>query len=129
MEIEDYNRLSGMIINCCIEVHKHMGPGLLEKVYEKCLMKEFELQGIRAQSQVEIPLFYKGYDLHKNFAADIIVEDCIVLELKAVETIPPLFYAQLISYLTLADRKLGLLINFNVPLMKQGIRRFANNLK
>ena len=103
-----------------------MGPGLLEKIYENCLMKEFELRGIRAQSQVEIPLRYKGYELNKNYAIDILVEDAIVLELKAVDAMPPVYEAQLISYLKLSQKKLGYLINFNVPLMKLGIRRFAN---
>lgn len=128
MEYEDYNRLSGVIINCCIEVHKTMGPGLLEKVYEHCLMKEFELRGIKAECQIEIPLVYKGFELNKSYSVDIIVEDVIVLELKAAEQMPPVFEAQLISYLKLSNKKLGYLINFNVPLMKQGIKRFANGL-
>lgn len=128
MTKEEYNELTGKIIQACIEVHRTMGPGLLEKIYEICLMKEFELRGIKAVSQVEIPLKYKGFELEKTYSIDIIVENEIILELKAVETVLPVFEAQLISYLKLSDKKLGLLINFNVPLIKQGIRRFANNL-
>lgn len=128
MTKEKYNELTGEIIQACIEVHRAMGPGLLEKIYECCLMKEFELRGIKAVSQVEIPLKYKGFELEKTYSIDIIVENEIILELKAVETVLPVFEAQLISYLKLSDKKLGLLINFNVPLIKQGIRRFANNL-
>lgn len=128
MELEDYNRLATIIISACIEVHKNMGPGLLEKVYQHCLMKEFELRGIKAEAEVEIPLVYKGYELNKSYSADILVEDVIVMELKAVEQMPPVYEAQLISYLRLANKKLGFLVNFNVPLMKQGIRRYANQL-
>jgi GxxExxY protein len=119
--------LTGKIISCCIEVHKNMGPGLLEKVYENCLMKEFQLRGIKAEAQVEVPLRYKGFELEKTFAIDILVEKEIVLELKAVEHILPVFEAQLISYLKLTEKKIGFLINFNVPLMKHGIKRFSNN--
>jgi GxxExxY protein len=104
-----------------------MGPGLLESVYELCLMKELELRGIKARNQVSVPLVYKEFELSKEFKIDILVEDEIILELKSVETIPPVYVAQTISYLKLMDKRLGFLINFNVPLMKQGIQRFVNN--
>ena len=126
METEELNRLSSVIVNACIEVHRTMGPGLLEKVYEHCLMKEFELRGIKAKSQVEVNLNYKGFDLNKTLTVDILVEDEIILELKSVEQLNPVFEAQLISYLKLADKRLGFLLNFNVPLMKQGIFRRVN---
>ena len=104
-----------------------MGPGLLESVYEYCLLKEFEIRNINAKSQVIIPLYYKGELLSKDFRIDIFVENEIVLELKAVDTMLPVHEAQIISYLKLADRKLGFLLNFNVDLMKNGIKRFVNN--
>jgi len=126
MEKIEYDRLASEIVSACIEVHKAMGPGLLEKVYELCLMKELELRGIQVESQVEVNLMYKGFELGKTFAVDILVEKEIMLELKAVETMHPVFEFQLISYLKLGDKRLGFLINFNVPLMKQGIQRRVN---
>lgn len=104
-----------------------MGPGLLESVYEACLMKEYELRGINARSQVPFPLEYKGYPLSKEFRIDILVEEEIIQEIKAVETMIPLYEAQIISYLKHTKKKLGFLTNFNVPLMKKGFRRFVNN--
>lgn len=126
MDAEELNRLSAIIVSSCIEVHKNMGPGLLEKVYEHCLLKELALRGVNAAAQVEVELYYKGYDLNKSFSVDILVENEIILELKSVETINPVFEAQLISYLKLSDKRLGFLLNFNVPLMKQGIIRRVN---
>ena len=127
MTREELNRLSKIILDSCITVHKEMGPGLLESVYEKCLMKEFELRKISAKNQVPIPLKYKGYELSKNFRIDILVEDEIILEIKSVETTLPVHQAQIISYLKLADKRLGFLVNFNVPLLKQGFKRVVNN--
>jgi GxxExxY protein len=127
MNKADFERISKEIIDSCISVHRVMGPGLLESVYEFCLMKEFELRGITAQNQVSLPLIYKGYELSKDFKIDILVEDEIIIELKSSEIMIPVFEAQLISYLKLADKRLGFLINFNVPLVKDGIKRFVNN--
>lgn len=126
--VERYNELTDKIIGSCIEVHKNMGPGLLEKIYEKCLIRELELRGVYAESQVEIPLVYKGVELDKSYVIDILVENEIVLELKAIDIVLPVFEAQLISYLKLSGKKVGLLINFNVPLMKHGVKRFVNGL-
>lgn len=127
MEKEEYDNISKEIIDTCITVHRAMGPGLLESVYEMCLMKEFELRGIKAQNQVTIPLVYKGFELSKEFKIDILVENEIIMELKSSEVLHPVYEAQIISYLRLTDKKLGYLINFNVPLVKQGIKRFVNN--
>jgi GxxExxY protein len=127
MEREKFEALAKKIVDSCVAVHKEMGPGLLESVYELCLMKELELRGIKARNQVSVPLVYKEFELSKEFKIDILVEDEIILELKSVETIPPVYVAQTISYLKLMDKRLGFLINFNVPLMKQGIQRFVNN--
>ncbi len=127
MEQEKLNEISKIIVDACYCVHKEMGPGLLESVYELCLIKELCIRGINVQSQVSIPLIYKGYELSKDFRIDILVENEIILELKAVDFIIPVHKAQLISYLKLADKKLGFLINFNTPLIKDGIQRLVNN--
>lgn len=122
-----YNQLSGRIINSCIEVHKQVGPGLLESVYQVCLEKEFELNQIQYKTHVPIPVIYKGIPTGKVFYMDFLVEDKIILELKSVENLIPIFDAQLITYLRLANKKLGLIINFNVPVLKSGIKRLVNN--
>ena len=127
MNKEKYNLFSKEILDAAIAVHREMGPGLLESVYEHCLMKEFELRGIYAQNQVAVQLIYKGFDLNKDYRIDILVEDEIIIELKAVEVVLPVHEAQIISHLKLTDKRLGFLINFNVPLLKQGFRRFVNN--
>lgn len=127
MDSDELNKLSTQIVDSCVTVHRLMGPGLLESVYELCLMKEFELRGIKARNQVLIPLIYKGQELSRELNVDILVEEGVVLELKSVENMIPVYAAQIISYLRLSDKKLGFLINFNVPLLKNGIRRFVNN--
>ncbi len=127
MNKERYNYLSHQILDSSITVHKKMGPGLLESVYEISLMKEFETRNIKAENQVSIPLFYKGYELNKDFRIDILVEDEIIIEIKSSEIMHPVYAAQIISYLKLANKRLGFLINFNVPLLKDGFKRFVNN--
>jgi GxxExxY protein len=127
MEKEKLNHLSKEILAAAIAVHKEMGPGLLESVYELCLLKELQLRGINAENQVLIPLFYKGEQLNKDFRIDILVEKEIVIELKAVDMLLPVHDAQIISYLKLTNKRLGFLINFNVPLLKEGFNRFVNN--
>ena len=121
-----YNKLSNKIISACIEVHRELGPGLLESVYEECLTHELRSMGLYVERQVEIPVMYKGKETNKTFFMDLVVEDIIVLELKAVENLLPVHEVQTVTYLRLANMKLGLLINFNVPLMRQGIRRKIN---
>lgn len=127
MNREQLNELSKVVLDASIAVHKEMGPGLLESVYELCLIKELELRGIQADHQVPIPLVYRGFELTKEFRIDILVEGEVVLEIKAVEKMLPVFEAQIISYLKLANKRLGFLINFNQALLKQGFRRFVNN--
>lgn len=127
MKKEKLNLLSKEILDASITLHKEMGPGLLESVYELCLLKELQLRGIFAENQVPVPLIYKGFYLNKDYRIDILVEKEIIIELKAVEFILPVHEAQIISHLKLTDRKLGFLINFNVPLLKEGFRRFVNN--
>lgn len=127
MNKNELNQLSKEILASAITVHKEMGPGLLESVYELCLLKELQLRGINAENQVLVPLFYKGEQLNKDFRIDILVEKEIVIELKAVDILLPVHDAQIISYLKLTNKKLGFLINFNVPLLKEGFNRFVNN--
>lgn len=119
--------LSKKIIGASIEVHKELGPGLLESVYEFCLVKELNNQGLQTKKQHKLPLHYKGEKLEKEFIIDILVENEIVLELKCVETLMPVHEVQLVTYLKLSNKKLGFLLNFNVPLMKQGIKRKVLN--
>lgn len=123
---KDYNELSGEIIESCIEVHKELGPGLMESVYEVCLISVLKRKNLNPKQQVLLPVVFKGEKLNKEFVIDILVDDKIILELKSVESILPVHEAQLVTYLKLADKKLGLLINFNVPLLTQGIRRKIN---
>jgi len=127
MNREKYNEISGKILLAAINVHKEMGPGLLETVYEYCLCKELHSLGLEAVNQYMLPLYYKGENLHKDFRIDILVEKMILIEIKAVEKLLPVHEAQVISYLKMANLKLGLLINFNVPVIKQGFRRFVND--
>lgn len=127
MNKEKYNNLSKEILDASITVHKEMGPGLLESVYELCLQKELALRGIKTEQQVFLPLHYKGHELKKDFRIDLLVENEIIIEIKAAEVILPVHEAQIISYLKLADKRLGFLINFNVPLLKNGFRRFVND--
>ena len=127
MNKDRFNQLSGEILDAAITVHKEMGPGLLESVYELCLLKELQLRNIFAENQVAVPLYYKGENLNKDFRIDILVEKEIIIELKAVDYLLPVHEAQIISYLKLTDKKLGFLINFNVPLLKEGFKRFVNH--
>lgn len=115
------------IVGSALEVHKQMGPGLLESVYVECLMRELFLRNISVQKQVRLPLLYKGMKLDKEFYIDILVEELIIIEVKACECLLPVHEAQLLSYLKLADLNLGFLINFNIPLLKNGIKRMVNN--
>ncbi len=128
MNEEQLNALSRKIIGCCIAVHGHFGPGLFEKIYENSLMEELKCSGINARSQVEVELFYRGKPMGKGYFIDILVEDEIILEIKAVNEMNPIFEAQLLSYLKLSNKKLGLLINFNSKKLISGVQRMVNGL-
>jgi len=119
------NDLSGEIIGACIEVHRSLGPGLLESAYEECLCHELALREIPFERQVTLPVKYKGVKLDCGYRLDLVVDKRIVVELKAVESVTDLHRAQLITYLKLLDCRLGLLINFNVAVLKEGIVRVA----
>ena len=121
----DVNELSGKVIGAAIEVHKILGPGLLESAYEECLCHELGLRAIRFERQKELPIEYKGTSLDCGYRLDIVVANRVIIELKACETLEAIHEAQLLTYLKLTGLKLGLLINFNVPVLKEGIRRLA----
>ena len=120
--MEKLNKITEKIIGCAIEVHKNLGPGLLESIYEKALCFELDENNIKYKSQVLIPVNYKGHPLGE-YRLDLLVEDAIIVELKAVEKMGPVFDAQILSYLRLTGKKLGLLINFNTPILIKGIKR------
>lgn len=115
--------LAAQIVDAAVKVHKALGLGLLESVYEICLCHELSLRGIAFQRQVELPVCYEGIRLEAGFRIDILVDSCLVVELKTVDALSPLHEAQLLTYLKLSNNRLGLLLNFNVPIMKQGIKR------
>lgn len=124
--LEDLNPFSSIILDSCITVHKAMGPGLLESVYHHCLVKELRRRNLKVESMVPVPLVYRGEELNKTYIIDLLIEGEIILEIKSIDGILPIHEAQIISYLKLANKRLGLLINFNVRLLKEGFRRFAN---
>ena len=124
----DINTLTSKIIGAAIEVHKSLGPGLLESAYEECLCYELDAKNISYERQKQLPITYKTQKLDCGYRLDIVVEKQIILELKACERIENIHKAQLLTYLKLSDLKLGLLMNFNVPLMKSGIIRVVNQL-
>jgi GxxExxY protein len=118
--------LSREIIGAAIEVHRHLGPGLFESAYEECLCCELGLRGIKFKRQVPLPLNYKGMSLDCGYRLDLLVEDLVIVELKAVEATLPIHEAQLLTYLKLRNAWLGLIINFNVKMLKDGVRRLVN---
>ena len=125
----DINKLSGEIIGAAIEVHKALGPGLLESAYEECICHELSIGGLSLERQKLLAVRYKGINLDCGYRLDVVVEDAIILELKSCEKIKPIHKAQLLTYLKLSGFKLGLLLNFNVTLMREGIVRIVNKLE
>jgi GxxExxY protein len=120
------NSLSSKVLDAAVRVHNEMGPGLLEAVYQLCMVKELQLRELSISQNVPVPLYYRDQPLNKDYIIDLLVEKEIIIELKAVEGILPVHEAQIISYLKLADKRLGFLINFNVPLLKLGFKRYVN---
>jgi GxxExxY protein len=125
-EIEKLNLISSEIIGCAIEVHKELGPGLLESVYDICMSKELACKGIFFKRQVFLPVKYKAQILDVDFRIDFLVKEEVVVEIKTVEKIIPVHEAQILTYLKLSEKRLGLLINFNEVQLKNGIRRMVN---
>lgn len=128
MTKHELNALSYSIVGAAIEVHQEMGPGLLESVYEHCLAEELRQKGIKVQRQVPLPVYYKGAKLDKKFVIDLLVENEIIIELKCVEELHPVHEVQVVTYMKLADKKLGFLMNYNVVKMVDGIKRKVNKL-
>jgi GxxExxY protein len=123
------NKLSSRIIGAAIEVHKALGPGLLESAYEECICHQLGIGGLSLERQKPLAVRYKGINLDCGYRLDVVVEDAIILELKSCEKIEPIHKAQLLTYLKLSGFKLGLLLNFNVTLMREGIVRIVNELE
>lgn len=124
---QDINKTTETIIGKAIEVHRHLGPGLLESAYESCLLYELLQEGMTVEQQKPLPVHYKGIDLDCAYRLDLLVENSIIVEMKAVEKLLPIHKAQLLSYLKLSGLSLGLLINFNVEILRNGIQRVVNN--
>lgn len=124
----DINSISGQIVDSAMKVHTALGPGLLESAYEACLKHELQNRGHSVKSQLTLPINYDGVRLDAGYRIDLLVDDAVIVELKAVSGLLPIHRAQLISYLKLSGKKLGLLINFNVARLKEGITRVVNEL-
>jgi len=122
------NPLSREIISAALDVHKGLGPGLLESVYEDCLAHEMSLRGMAFARQQVLPVAYKDLEIEAAFRLDFLVEDLVIVEIKAVDELLPIHKAQLLTYLKMTNKRLGLLINFNMPLLKDGIKRVANDM-
>jgi len=124
--MDKLNQISSEVVDAIYSTHKELGAGLLENVYEMCLCIELDNRNIKYRRQVELPIIYKGKKINSTYRIDILIEDSIILELKAVEKLLPIHEAQLLTYLKLSHIKLGFLVNFNVPLVKNGIKRMIN---
>lgn len=122
----ELNELTEKIIGCAIKVHRNLGAGLLESTYEVCLVHELKKAELNVESQVSLPVYYDGIKLEAGYKIDVLVENKVIVELKAVERVLPIHEAQLLTYLKLANKKIGLLLNFNVKILKEGIIRKIN---
>lgn len=122
---EHIDKLAKIVVDSAYKVHTALGPGLLESVYEKCMLHELRARNIKCKEQVDVPIIYGEVKIDAGFRIDIVIEDLVIVELKAVEKHNPLYEAQLLTYLKLTKKRLGLLINFNVPIIKQGIKRIV----
>ena len=123
------NDISGKIIEAAIAVHRELGPGLLESVYQSCMVLELQAAGLQVHSEVSVPISYRGQKIHNDgFRLDLLVEDKVIVELKSVSKIQPVHKKQLMTYLRLTGKSLGLMINFNETMLKNGVTRIANNL-
>src|SRR5580704_6249866 len=122
------NEVAQQIVDAAFHIHETLGPGLLESVYETVLEFELRKRGLLVQRQWPIPLIYEGLKMDDGFRADLIVEDCVIVEIKSLDLVPPVAYKVLLTYLRLADKRLGLLINFKEDLIKDGIKRVVNRL-
>jgi GxxExxY protein len=126
-KLKELNELAGIIVDAALHVHRAIGPGLLESAYRACLVHELRSRGLHVDVEVTLPIYYKGIKLDAGYRIDLLVERELVVELKSIAKLLDVHTAQLLSHLRLSHRSLGLLINFNVPLLKQGIKRVANS--
>ena len=126
---EEINRITGKVIDLAIEIHRALGPGLLESVYEAILQKKLIQCGFTVERQVAVPIFYEGLQFDEGFRADLIINRLVCLELKSVETLSPVHSKQLLTYLKLLGLEVGLLINFGAPTLKEGLHRIVNNFR
>ena len=126
-ETQRMNEITEKVIDACIDIHRQLGPGLLESAYEECLCYDLSTLGLAFERQKDLPVAYKQVRLACGYKIDIVVESLVIIELKALEKLLPIHEAQLLTYLKLSDLSVGLLINFNVPALKQGLKRIANN--
>ncbi len=124
----DIEQVAKEIVDSAIKVHRELGPGLLESAYQHCLAYELRKRGLRVETEVLLPIVYDGHKLDAGYRIDMLVEEAVIIENKAVDNILPIHQAQLITYLKLRECRLGFLLNWHVPLMKQGIKRMVNNL-
>ncbi len=120
----EINKITESIIGASIEVHKSPGPGLLESAYEKCLEYELKLRNLKVDRQIPIPVVYKDLHLEYGYRIDLLVENTVIVEIKSVDALHPVHEAQILTYMKFAEKKIGLLINFNVKLLKQGLKRY-----
>lgn len=120
----EINKITEIIIGAAIEVHKHLGPGLLESAYEQCLEYELLDRGLKVERQLPVPVIYKEMHLEYGYRLDLLVEGSVIVEVKSVEILNPVHEAQILTYMKFAEKKIGLLINFNVKLLKEGLKRY-----
>jgi GxxExxY protein len=125
---EEIELLAKQLVDCLLAVHRTMGPGLPESANQACLFHELRSRGLTVQCEVVLPVRYAGIEIEAGYRIDMLLEDCIIVENKAVQAIVPIYEAQLLTYLKLSDRKLGFLVNWNVSLIKDGIKRMVNGL-
>jgi len=123
------NAITGDILDASMEVHRTLGPGLLESIYEKALKRELEIRGHKVESQIPVDVKYKGVCVANDLRLDLIVDDCVIVELKSVEDLKDVHYKQLLTYLRLLDKRVGILVNFNVSLLKNGFHRIVNGFE
>jgi len=125
---EEIEEIAKQLVDSIFKVHRQLGPGLLESSYQVCLAHELRSRGMGVRCEVALPVRYGGIEIEAGYRIDMLVEDCIIVENKAVQTVPAVFEAQLLTYLKLSGHKLGFLVNWNVPLIKDGIKRMVNDL-
>ena len=127
-DVDELNRLSSETIGAAIEVHRNLGPGLLESAYESCLSWELRQRGLHVENQVPVTIRYKGLALDEGYRIDLLVEGKLILELKSIDKVQPIHMAQVLTYLKMTGLKMALILNFNVLLMRSGIKRIVNQL-